>query len=106
MDHYPPPLVLLWRILHSMHAWLKLDERNVCAVHCLAGKGRTGTIIASFFVFCGLFDNIRVRLCRYCLPVVESHRMAYMWAGCLEFLCLPAVTQLLGCDGTVATAIL
>src|SRR3989338_4305956 len=54
-DHNPPPLPLLFRIVHSMYAWLSADPRNVAAIHCLAGKGRTGTVIACFFLFSGLF---------------------------------------------------
>jgi hypothetical protein len=35
----------------DMERWLKADEENVVAVHCKAGKGRTGTIIGAYFLF-------------------------------------------------------
>jgi hypothetical protein len=30
--------------VQSVDAWLKADPRNVVAVHCKAGKGRTGAL--------------------------------------------------------------
>ncbi len=30
--------------MQSVDAWLKADPRNVVAVHCKAGKGRTGAL--------------------------------------------------------------
>lgn len=33
------------------------DERNVIAVHCNSGKGRTGSGIASLLLFSGFVDN-------------------------------------------------
>eukprot|EP00754_Rhynchopus_humris_P034275 Rhum_TRINITY_DN15604_c0_g1::Rhum_TRINITY_DN15604_c0_g1_i1::g.161641::m.161641/K01110/PTEN; phosphatidylinositol-3,4,5-trisphosphate 3-phosphatase and dual-specificity protein phosphatase PTEN len=47
-DHNPPPLSAMPRILQSLHAYLTQDPQNVAAVHCKAGKGRTGTIITSY----------------------------------------------------------
>jgi protein-tyrosine phosphatase len=34
------------------------DEKNVVAVHCNSGKGRTGTAIASLLLFSGFVDNM------------------------------------------------
>jgi hypothetical protein len=42
-------------MMKDMHEWLIADEENGHAVHCLAGHGRTGVIIAAFFLFEGLF---------------------------------------------------
>ena len=43
-----PPLGLLLKLLISMESWLRADDRNVAVVHCLTGKGRTSTVVASF----------------------------------------------------------
>ena len=47
-----PPLAVLFAICQSMETWLQADPKNVCLVHSDNGKGRTGTAIASFLVYC------------------------------------------------------
>lgn len=51
-----PPLGLLLKLLISMEAWLKADNRNVAVVHCLTGKGRTSLILAAFLCWMGEAD--------------------------------------------------
>ena len=36
------------------------DRRNVIAIHCKGGKGRTGTIICVWLVHCGIFEDAKV----------------------------------------------
>jgi hypothetical protein len=55
-DHHAPPLPVLWTLCNTVSSWLKLDARNVAVLHCKAGKGRTGTAIASLLMFQGVFD--------------------------------------------------
>ena len=47
------PLEQLTKILKSMHDWLQEDDQNVAAVHCLAGKGRAGTVCAAYLMYSG-----------------------------------------------------
>jgi len=56
-DHTGPPLELLFRICASMDSWLNADPRNVCVVHCMAGLGRTGTVICAYMLYCGLYGS-------------------------------------------------
>jgi phosphatidylinositol-3,4,5-trisphosphate 3-phosphatase and dual-specificity protein phosphatase PTEN len=50
MDHYPCPLDMLAPFCRSVEKYLDEDERNVVAIHCKAGKGRTGLMICVLLV--------------------------------------------------------
>ena len=54
-DHNPPRLELLRTIVYSMQHFLAADTQNVVAVHCYAGKGRTGLCISCLLM---LLDRI------------------------------------------------
>lgn len=52
-DHNPCPLHLLGAFCADVDAWLMGHPDNVVSVHCKAGKGRTGTVIAAYLMHCG-----------------------------------------------------
>jgi hypothetical protein len=46
-DHCAPRLAMVLAFCRDAHAYLTADKKNVIAVHCKAGKGRTGTMISA-----------------------------------------------------------
>ncbi|KAK3593566.1 hypothetical protein CHS0354_018654 [Potamilus streckersoni] len=56
-DHNVPTLRDMIKFCESARAWMGADKRNVMAIHCKGGKGRTGTIICTWLVDCGLFGE-------------------------------------------------
>lgn len=61
-DHNPAPLALIRECVEDIHAWLGANEGNVVAIHCKAGKGRTGLIIAAYLVYAGLAPSTTAAL--------------------------------------------
>lgn len=57
-DHQAPPFMTLIEVLKCIDSWLKIDQENVIVVHCLAGRGRTGTIICCYMLYAGIFQDM------------------------------------------------
>jgi len=49
------------KFCNDVRDWLSADDRNVIAVHCKGGKGRTGTMICTWLVDCEMFEEAEVR---------------------------------------------
>jgi phosphatidylinositol-3,4,5-trisphosphate 3-phosphatase/dual-specificity protein phosphatase PTEN len=64
-DHHSPPLELLFRACWEIHEFLISDQSHVVVVNCMAGKGRTGTLISCYLLFSGRFATEEQALLYY-----------------------------------------
>lgn len=55
-DHHPPTLAILTDCIQMIDSWLNEDPQNVAVIHCKAGRGRTGTVIASYLLHSKAFN--------------------------------------------------
>ena len=52
-DHNAMPLFSLLPLMRSIALWLDRSPAHVAAIHCKAGKGRTGMVICAYLVWSG-----------------------------------------------------
>ena len=82
-DHGAPPLALVIAFCRSCKSWLLQSLENVVAVHCKAGKGRTGLMACCLVMHLGyqrtandaivFYNNRRTKECVHA-PILASPR--------------------------------
>ena len=71
-DHEAPPLNIILPFCKDAATFLNKDPSNVIAIHCLAGKGRTGTLISCLLYYLKYFDSATECLQYYGMMRVEN----------------------------------
>ena len=73
-DHEAPPLNLIRPFCEDAKNFLDECSNNVVAIHCLAGKGRTGTLISCLLLYLNEFDTAADCLKYYGIMRVDNGR--------------------------------
>ena len=81
-NHFPCPFVVFVRGIIDISFYLMQNKNNVVAVHCLAGKGRTGSLIDGLLYISGLFSSIldanNFYLCKRAVNVTYASQIRYL----------------------------
>ena len=64
-DHAPCPIKLILDFCVDLCLYLTANPKGVAAIHCKAGKGRTGVMIVSYLIFSGLCQTTEEALSHY-----------------------------------------
>lgn len=81
-NHYPCPFTTFVKGIIDISFYLQQNSQNVVAVHCLAGKGRTGSLINGILYMSGLFGSIldanNFYLCKRAVNVTYASQIRYL----------------------------
>lgn len=61
-DHCPPDMAMLLQFCQDVESWLERKPTNVAAIHCKAGKGRSGTVVCAFLIYAQACSSAREAL--------------------------------------------
>ncbi|XP_056417960.1 phosphatidylinositol 3,4,5-trisphosphate 3-phosphatase TPTE2-like isoform X2 [Hyla sarda] len=61
-DHNVPSLADMLKFTASVRTWMAQDLKNVIAIHCKGGKGRTGTMVCTYLVDSDQFESAKESL--------------------------------------------
>ena len=73
-DHAPCPIKLILDFCVDLCLYLISNPSGVAAIHCKAGKGRTGVMIVSYLVFSGLCQTTEEALEHYANQRTLNHK--------------------------------
>ena len=57
IDHEPCPIKLILEFCIDIVLYLNRNPDGLCAIHCKAGKGRTGVMIVCYMIFTGICNS-------------------------------------------------
>ena len=57
IDHQPCPIKLMLEFCIDICLYLFRYPDGICAIHCKAGKGRTGVMIVCYMIFAGICND-------------------------------------------------
>uniref|UniRef100_A0A8C5T2W1 Phosphatidylinositol-3,4,5-trisphosphate 3-phosphatase n=1 Tax=Malurus cyaneus samueli TaxID=2593467 RepID=A0A8C5T2W1_9PASS len=64
-DHNVPALQDMLNFTANVREWMRKDEKNVIAIHCKGGKGRTGTMVCTWLIDSDQFESAKSRYVGY-----------------------------------------
>ncbi|MEQ2274816.1 hypothetical protein XENORESO_012377 [Xenotaenia resolanae] len=56
-DHNVPSLEDMLKYTASVREWMSADPKNIIAIHCKGGKGRTGTMVCTWLIDSDQFES-------------------------------------------------
>uniref|UniRef100_A0A667XUD9 Transmembrane phosphatase with tensin homology n=1 Tax=Myripristis murdjan TaxID=586833 RepID=A0A667XUD9_9TELE len=56
-DHNVPSLEDMLKYTASVREWMSADPKNIIAIHCKGGKGRTGTLVCTWLIDSDQFES-------------------------------------------------
>lgn len=75
MDHNPPPFDMILAFCEDVEEWLSFNRKeNVVAIHCKAGKGRTGVMICCYLIYSNQFTTGKKSLNFYAIRRTKNSK--------------------------------